>query len=139
MKVTPETKINGQNVPTVQRESKIAENCENAVLEMRVCQRSCQCENSRGKIFLFLYIDKHRCQAVESSSIDTLVVQLDKAEQCGGLVKTICWKQFVKKITSLDFTVINQSEIAQEKAEQMMFLTHDSLIPYYEELFIISV
>lgn len=29
--------------------------------------------------------------------------------------------------------------VAQAKAEQMMFLTHDSLIPYYEESFIISV
>lgn len=29
--------------------------------------------------------------------------------------------------------------VAQAKVEQMMFLTHDSLIPYYEESFIISV
>jgi hypothetical protein len=29
--------------------------------------------------------------------------------------------------------------IAQAKAEKLMFLTHDSLIPYYEEKFIISV
>lgn len=29
--------------------------------------------------------------------------------------------------------------IAQAKAENLMFLTHDSLIPYYEENFIISV
>lgn len=29
--------------------------------------------------------------------------------------------------------------IAQAKAESLMFLTHDSLIPYYDELFIISV
>lgn len=29
--------------------------------------------------------------------------------------------------------------IAQAKAESLMFLTHDSLIPYYNELFIISV
>lgn len=29
--------------------------------------------------------------------------------------------------------------IAQAKAESLMFLTHDSLIPYYGELFIVSV
>lgn len=29
--------------------------------------------------------------------------------------------------------------VAQAKAEQMIFLTHDTLIPYYEESFIISV
>lgn len=29
--------------------------------------------------------------------------------------------------------------VAQAKAENLMFLTHDSLIPYYEEPFIISV
>lgn len=29
--------------------------------------------------------------------------------------------------------------IAQAKAESLMFLTHDSLIPYYNESFIISV
>ena len=29
--------------------------------------------------------------------------------------------------------------VAQAKAEGMMFLTHDSLIPYYDEPFIISV
>lgn len=29
--------------------------------------------------------------------------------------------------------------VAQAKAENLMFLTHDSLIPYYEESFIISV
>lgn len=29
--------------------------------------------------------------------------------------------------------------VAQAKAEKLMFLTHDSLIPYYDELFIISV
>lgn len=29
--------------------------------------------------------------------------------------------------------------ISQAKAEEMMFLTHDSLIPYYNEPFIISV
>ena len=29
--------------------------------------------------------------------------------------------------------------VAQAKAEGMMFLTHDSLIPYYDEAFIISV
>ncbi len=29
--------------------------------------------------------------------------------------------------------------VAQAKAEELMFLTHDSLIPYYEEPFIISV
>ena len=29
--------------------------------------------------------------------------------------------------------------IAQAKAEKLMFLTHDSLVPYYEEKFIISV
>ena len=29
--------------------------------------------------------------------------------------------------------------IAQAKAEEMVFLTHDSLIPYYNEPFIISV
>ena len=29
--------------------------------------------------------------------------------------------------------------VAQAKAENLMFLTHDSLIPYYEEAFIISV
>ncbi len=29
--------------------------------------------------------------------------------------------------------------VAQAKAEGLMFLTHDSLIPYYEEPFIISV
>lgn len=29
--------------------------------------------------------------------------------------------------------------VAQAKAENLMFLTHDSLIPYYDELFIISV
>ena len=29
--------------------------------------------------------------------------------------------------------------IAQAKAESLMFLTHDSLIPYYDELFIISI
>ena len=29
--------------------------------------------------------------------------------------------------------------VAQAKAEGIMFLTHDSLIPYYDEPFIISV
>lgn len=29
--------------------------------------------------------------------------------------------------------------IAHAKAEKLMFLTHDSLIPYYEESFIITV
>lgn len=29
--------------------------------------------------------------------------------------------------------------VAQAKAENLMFLTHDSLIPYYNEPFIISV
>lgn len=29
--------------------------------------------------------------------------------------------------------------VAQAKAEKLMFLTHDALIPYYEEPFIISV
>lgn len=29
--------------------------------------------------------------------------------------------------------------VAQAKAENMMFLTHDSLIPYYDEPFIISI
>ncbi|MDE6936799.1 MAG: type II toxin-antitoxin system VapC family toxin [Lachnospiraceae bacterium] len=29
--------------------------------------------------------------------------------------------------------------IAQAKAEKLMFLTHDSIIPYYEESFIITV
>ena len=34
---------------------------------------------------------------------------------------------------------IDRIMIAQAKAESLMFLTHDSLIPYYNELFIISV
>ncbi len=53
------------------------------------------------------------------SSIDTIAVQFNKAERCGGHSKTICKEQPVK-ITSSDFTVAYQSEVEHSAVNRVV-------------------
>lgn len=79
----------------------------------------------------FLYSGKHLEKGCESNGFVSLPIYNKHAAELETLVRS--------KDAPSHKDPFDRILLAQAKAEKMKFMTHDTLIPYYNESFIISV